>query len=219
MEQLNEQSFSHYTESDEIKWPSGLKKASQIAEQLNLSEQRILELADSQYIPHWRIDGGDPLFQIQETKKWVAKNILNRIDGTDLPVHLKLMISPPEAKEAPPEIRETPNLREVPIFDCYPPGVYFLVKDNTVVYVGQSLNPLARVGAHMRTKDFDRAYMIPVPSSLLNSVEGAIIRAMNPLLNSPNRDIAVGPGDKGNDDRIIDEYAPNLREFLSEFRQ
>ena len=34
-------------------------------------------------------------------------------------------------------------------------GVYFLIKDDEIVYVGQSTNIFARVTSHSRTKEFD----------------------------------------------------------------
>lgn len=198
---------THYTNDE--KYPGSLKKANLIADELGMSVDRVLELANSHFMPHWRIDGGEPLFQLAEVKKWAAKNLIKRIDGQELPFNLKIMIAPPKAVDAPETIREIDNLKQVPI-NLYPPGIYFLVKDDEVVYVGQSVNPIARIGNHT-DKDFDRAYMIPVPSSMLNDVEGALIRAINPPLNSGSRKIAVGPGNRGADGFILKKYAANLK--------
>ena len=42
-----------------IKWPT-LKSASEAAAAIGIAEQRLLDLADAQIAPHWRIDGGPP---------------------------------------------------------------------------------------------------------------------------------------------------------------
>ena len=208
-EKLN-QTQTRYTTKDE-KWPTSLKTAKEISEQLRIPEERIKELADGHFLPHWRVNGGVPLFQLAEVKKWAAKNLLERVDGEELPFELRLMVLPPKAlpENAPPEIREIKNLRQMNTADASP-GVYFLVKKNKVVYVGQSVTPYARIASH-RDKKFDSAYMIPVPSSMLNAVEGALIRAMNPPLNSGDKNIAIGPGKREDDFFSLRRFADGFR--------
>ena len=41
------------------RWPS-LKTADEAAAAIGIEEQRLLDLADAQLAPHWRIDGGPP---------------------------------------------------------------------------------------------------------------------------------------------------------------
>lgn len=74
------------------------------------------------------------------------------------------------------------RLRPVPIH-AMPPGVYFLIVGEEVVYVGQSLTPMTRVQEHMLDKHFDRAYLLPVPPDRLNAVETAFIQHLKPALN------------------------------------
>lgn len=62
-------------------------------------------------------------------------------------------------------------------------GVYFLVFDDVVVYVGQSIHVMARVAWHTRDKIFDRAFYVPVDPKELDAVEGAFIRALAPKWN------------------------------------
>lgn len=52
-------------------------------------------------------------------------------------------------------------------------GIYFLVKADKVVYVGQSVNVPARVATHRSqgVKDFDAAAFIPAPKSKLDALE------------------------------------------------
>lgn len=197
-----------YVNSD-IKWPGSLKTAKQISEATGISEQRIKDLADIRVLPHWRIDGEGVFFQVAEVKRWAAKNLLERIEGKELPFQLRVSIIPPPATDAPISLQNLENLRALNISDA-PPGVYFLVKKKEVVYVGQSVSPYARIGHHMTAKDFDQAYLLPVPKTMLDAVEGAIIRALNPPLNSGERVIATGPGDKKDDDFVLERFAPSL---------
>ncbi|MDF1551944.1 MAG: hypothetical protein P1P84_02725 [Deferrisomatales bacterium] len=62
-------------------------------------------------------------------------------------------------------------------------GVYFLIENDTIVYVGQSVNVAARIGQHAREKKFDRVSMLPCPHSRLDIVEGFYINFFNPKLN------------------------------------
>ena len=62
------------------------------------------------------------------------------------------------------------------------PCVYILIKENEVVYVGQSVNLLQRLAQH-REKDFDAAYYLPIPITDLIKTEKALIQDFNPPLN------------------------------------
>jgi len=72
-------------------------------------------------------------------------------------------------------------------------GVYFLCKDDDVVYVGKSVDVAARVRSHRSDKQFDRAFAVPVEEDRLDEVELAYINALQPPLN------VIG---KGNDPGI-----------------
>lgn len=77
------------------------------------------------------------------------------------------------------------------------PGVYALVKDGVVVYVGQSVRPLARVEAHrslwgrkrapgwlpIRGILFDEVHVMPCRVEQLNEVERALIDLYKPKFN------------------------------------
>jgi len=59
-------------------------------------------------------------------------------------------------------------------------GVYFLCREQQVVYVGQSVDIYSRLRAH---QDFDAAFAILLDRSDLNTVEGAFIRLLRPVRN------------------------------------
>jgi hypothetical protein len=64
-----------------------------------------------------------------------------------------------------------------------PCGVYFLVKENKIVYVGQSVNVYSRVGHHSGVKDFDRVAWIECEKEKLDLLESIYIHLFEPELN------------------------------------
>lgn len=72
------------------------------------------------------------------------------------------------------------------------PGVYFLIEDGRVVYVGQSVLPMSRVGAHLAnpSKYFTHVAWIPVEKKDLIKVENAYIAHFLPMYN---RTVNGGP--------------------------
>tara|TARA_R110000764_G_scaffold157167_2_gene245001 strand:- start:1443 stop:1829 length:387 start_codon:yes stop_codon:yes gene_type:complete len=62
-------------------------------------------------------------------------------------------------------------------------GIYFLIKAGEVVYVGQGLNIMARVGLHTAEKDFDSVSTLPCPKEYLNLLETIFIQSFRPRLN------------------------------------
>lgn len=64
-------------------------------------------------------------------------------------------------------------------------GVYFLVKGNRVVYVGQSVNIVARLGTHLKEKEFDSTCYMAAEPQELDFIESFYIHALQPELNGP----------------------------------
>lgn len=61
-------------------------------------------------------------------------------------------------------------------------GVYFLYKNDDIIYIGQSVNVMARVGQHV-DKDFDNVKIICCDKQNLNDVEAFFIDLFKPRLN------------------------------------
>lgn len=61
-------------------------------------------------------------------------------------------------------------------------GIYFLIKDDRIVYVGQSTSIMRRIGEHI-DKDFDSYSYISCPQEALDLVESIYIFLYRPLLN------------------------------------
>lgn len=64
-------------------------------------------------------------------------------------------------------------------------GIYFLIKANEVVYVGQSVDVFKRLSRHKSDgKDFDSFAFIQCEKHLLNDLESLYISAFVPFMNS-----------------------------------
>lgn len=76
-------------------------------------------------------------------------------------------------------------------------GVYFLLKNNTVVYVGQSINTEKRILTHKYSgKDFDSFRVIPCSHDLLLHYEHRWLKWFNPIYNRPTGGARKGAGRK-----------------------
>jgi hypothetical protein len=62
-------------------------------------------------------------------------------------------------------------------------GVYFLIENNEIVYIGQSNNVFQRIGEHFRKKRFSRYVYIPCAEDGLDILESLYIHIFNPKLN------------------------------------
>lgn len=62
-------------------------------------------------------------------------------------------------------------------------GVYFLIRDGVIVYVGQSKSVYARLAKHKATKQFDRVAVLECKESDLLSLEALYIKKFQPVLN------------------------------------
>lgn len=62
-------------------------------------------------------------------------------------------------------------------------AIYFLIKGNEIVYVGQTTNVHNRLQSHS-DKDYDKVYFEPVDASVLRTVEYKYIRMFRPKYNA-----------------------------------
>lgn len=182
-------------------FPTRLLTAEQVAEKLCfLSIERLEELCEAGYAPYIRIDGGEPLFRFQEIQRWVTANLLQHNPGKVVNEELTVVTYPPVADaESIPEslLHMAGVLKEGVMPERYGPGVYFLCLGDAVVYVGQSTHPASRIMQHLEGKEFDRYYILPVPRSQLDTVEGAFIRTLNPSQQGRRKNTIVAPRNTG----------------------
>ena len=62
-------------------------------------------------------------------------------------------------------------------------GVYFLIKNKSVVYVGQSTSVYSRISTHQHIKDFDSIAWVSCEPHILDRLESLYIHTFRPLLN------------------------------------
>lgn len=71
-------------------------------------------------------------------------------------------------------------------------GIYFLFNDDECIYIGQSVNVMARIGSHVKMKNFNSYAYIEYPEEKLNEMETLYILTYKPILNRcSNRYYAV----------------------------
>lgn len=61
-------------------------------------------------------------------------------------------------------------------------GIYFLIKNSEIIYIGQSVNIFSRLQGH-KSKDYDSVAFIPCPKSQLDILETLYILHYEPKLN------------------------------------
>lgn len=62
-------------------------------------------------------------------------------------------------------------------------GVYFLIRGNEIVYVGQSVNVPSRINQHRKDKRFDRAVYVPCTRQRVSALERHWIERLDPEYN------------------------------------
>jgi hypothetical protein len=187
-------------------WPSSLKTAEDISQAIGISAERLIQLADSGYAPHWRIDNGLPFFRLGEIKEWLSENVVERIKGRPLPQAVIVSVTKErisDYRNVPEQLRQIPGLVDI-TGEARRSGIYFLCQDNELLYVGQSVSVSARISSHHHEGKFNRVIFMPWPPDDLNSVEGALIRALRPPLNGQTATgKMMGPRTNATDDTIM----------------
>jgi hypothetical protein len=163
---------------------SSLKTAQEVAGQVRLSISRVKELTEAMLLPHFRVDGGEPLFCLNSLKRYVRQHLTVMHEGAPLPLNLRPIVLTPVTKDVPfalAAIQE--RLCESPAVDI-PPCVYFLIEAGAVVYIGQTRNLAYRLLQHTQDgKRWDRVLFLPMPVAELLRVEAHWIAALQPALN------------------------------------
>jgi len=165
------------------KYPT-LKTLAQMSESTGLSEERLRGFADANLCPHWRVDGGKPMFQLAEMKRWIIDNgLLQYQEGHQITNIEIIKTFDTISNDRPKELALVASLQELPVVH-QTAGVYFLCDELKILYVGQSVHPYSRVSQHAADgKIFNRVFLIPCPKDELNYIEGKFIRELEPPLN------------------------------------
>src|SRR5690349_1979404 len=78
-----------------------LKTAGEVAKVARISAERILELSRAEVLPHFRIDGGEPLFSVPILKAYVRRHLTVECEGAPLPLDLRPVVLKPVQTSAP----------------------------------------------------------------------------------------------------------------------
>ena len=171
--------------------PSNLIKLDEASVYVGVNKERLTSLVEAGYVPHYRIDGGEPLFVKKEIRAWVSKNLVTRTEGKDL--HNILLLNTKnidgEYPLPPDSISRVRDLEPVAVF-LPKTGVYFLCYNGTCVYIGQSVDITERVKTHIRERrfKFDTAYSVAIVKEELDTMERRFIKILNPIYNSRHAD-------------------------------
>lgn len=93
-------------------------------------------------------------------------------------------VSAKEAAAIPDALANLDDIIDVSAF-MLPAGIYFLYLGDSLQYIGQSIEPSARIVQHKKMgKTFDRVYFLPTPTENLLQVEGELIKKYRPPLNN-----------------------------------
>lgn len=190
--------------------PLGLRAAEEVAPQVGVSAARLLDLAAAGYAPHWRVDGGQPLFKATEIKDWAKANLLKQHKGKSLPAVLTFVTTGNDIDDPmaiPRALRAIRDLRDITPTVRLSPGIYFVCDGDEVIYVGQSVNPGARLATHDKGfAEYEclRVFLLPWPRYDLNRLEGAIIRRLRPRLNGKyTTGTITAPGSSADDLAVL----------------
>lgn len=170
---------------------NSLVSLEEMAAALKMKPEALRDLTASGHIPHYTYCGTGPWFHPAAVKKWVKDYLLEAHGGMPIPKRafvLEVCHTLPE-RSPPTSIRGVEGL-------CYfglpvpCSGVYFLCEKDEVVYVGQALSVMSRIGEHIRegVKVFDmtRVFFLPCPASALNQTEQGFIKLLDPKYNRRN---------------------------------
>lgn len=161
------------------------RTAAEVAKTLKIiSAERLTELAVAGYAPCVRIDGA-LWFRTEQVRRWIAGNLMQIQNGMPLPVALPVVCARTKLGAiAPRAISAIADHLRVLEEQIIPPGVYFLVRGDEVVYVGQSVQIPSRISSHRQGgKVFDLVFYLTCPAAELDAIESAFIRALKPKLN------------------------------------
>lgn len=155
-----------------------------------LTPARLSELVDALAVPHVRIDNGPPLFFASDLKTFVKRHLIKFIPPSrPLPEPVIVYLSDhPKAVNIPTALAEYAD--RIVSLPHEPPmcGVYFLLVDESVKYVGSTTNLRGRLAAHWAGgKRWNRLlFMTTLPDERLR-IEYGFIRALRPDWNNSGK--------------------------------
>lgn len=119
-----------------------------------------------------------------------VENIINQMFEGKMEGRLRELISkhfPPNIIYVTEQSKIPPELSNFPVKEYFlgsaKPCIYFLCRDDRIVYIGKTLNINSRLGAHVSLKGFDRVFYMEVDKEDLDRIEKELILYYDPELN------------------------------------
>lgn len=140
-------------------------------------------LMENQLITSYSMNGKPYYYKPKELEEQLSQFIgeYHQLKPSVLPVFV-----PNEPNEIPFELSAiSEKLVRLPAH--FVSAVYFLCKNNKVVYVGQATIVARRVSDHIGVKDFDTVFYLPVPKDDLTTIELSFIESLYPELNKKKK--------------------------------
>lgn len=160
----------------------------------------INNLAEKREIKHYRLNGEYETIYLFDNDEIISDLDIMQVEAKKIPDVIKIQCYDEKitvSDDIPIEISKIDSLFKLPktLFNsgsC----IYFLCKNEKVVYIGQAENVHQRLVEHMRTKEFDAVFYLRVPAHKMTKIESALISYLKPLynktsLNSGNKDISL----------------------------
>jgi len=160
----------------------------------------INNLAEKREIKHYRLKGEYEEIYLFDNDEIISDLNIMQVEAKKVPDVIKIQCYDEKvtaSDEIPIEISKIDSLFKLPksLFNsgsC----IYFLCKNDKVVYVGQAENVHQRLVEHMRTKVFDAVFYLRVPAHKMNKIESALISYLKPEynksgLNSGNKESSL----------------------------
>lgn len=171
-----------------------INKAARICD---IDAETMRQWTDSGHAPHYMVNGKGPYYKATELRQWAKDNLIVKRGGFPVPRTvdvLRPVANLGDHRAPPTSIASMHGLCHIALTGTVS-GIYFLCDGDEVVYVGQSVCVLARLGTHVtegkKTFDHDRVFFLPCPIASLNTVEQHLIETMKPKYNggvfSPHR--------------------------------
>jgi hypothetical protein len=144
-------------------------------------------LAERREIKHYRLKGEHEEIFLFDNDEIISDLDIIEVEAKKSPDIIKIQCYDEKITqndEIPIEISKIDELFKLPktLFNsgtC----IYFLCRENKVVYVGQAENVHQRLVDHMRTKSFDSVFYLRVPAHKMNKIESALISYLKPEYN------------------------------------
>jgi len=160
----------------------------------------INSLAEKRELKHYRLKGEYEEIYLFDNEEIMSDLEIMEIETKKSPDVIKIQCYDEKVNyndNIPIEISRIDSLFKLPksLFNsgsC----IYFLCKDEKVVYIGQAENVHQRLVEHMKVKEFDSVFYLRVPAHKMNKIETALISYLKPKynrtsLNSGNKDASL----------------------------